>query len=76
MSPEVYSGQLPPHHQPDLNTEQAAALLHLRPQTLRKAYSQTGAYFGVRPRKAANGRLFWNVTEILGLKNGGGRSHG
>lgn len=51
----------------DLSTEQAAAILHLRPQTLRKAYSQEGAYFGVRPRKAANRRLFWNANEICAL---------
>lgn len=59
-----------------LSTEQAATILHLRPQTLRKAFSQTGSYFGVRPRKAANRRLFWNANEILRLIENEGEHRG
>ncbi|WP_321839701.1 DNA-binding protein [Paraburkholderia bannensis] len=42
-----------------LSTDELAAQLGLRPQSLRKRYCQTGAYFGVRPVKMANGRLAW-----------------
>jgi len=31
----------------------------VKPQTVRKRYSQTGSYFGVRPQKLPNGRLLW-----------------
>jgi len=51
-----------------------SAVLHLRPQTLRKAFSQKGAYFGVRPQKATNRRLFWNAQEIGKLKHGTARN--
>jgi hypothetical protein len=54
--------------QPDLSTGQAAAILHIQPQTLRKSFSQRGEYFGVRPRKAANRRLFWDAAAIRALK--------
>lgn len=60
----------------DLTTKQAAGILHLRPQTLRKALSKNGSYFGVRPRKAANLRLFWNAAEINNLKNANGAQKG
>ena len=64
------SNTLPLEEQPDLNTKQAASELGLKPQTLRKANSLHGAYFGVRPRKAANGRLFWGHGAIMKLKGG------
>lgn len=31
----------------------------VKPQTVRKGYSTTGAYLGVVPTKLANGRLLW-----------------
>lgn len=68
MATELYCNTRFLENQPDYNTEQAAAVLHLQPQTLRKAYAVQGAYFGVRPRKAANGRLFWDARAIHGLK--------
>jgi hypothetical protein len=46
-------------NRPLLSTDELAALLTLRPQSIRKRYSQTGSYFGVRPMKCANGRLLW-----------------
>lgn len=70
MAPDPHASTLLLECQPDYSTEQAAAVLHLQPQTLRKAYSQQGAYFGVRPRKAANGRLFWDALAIRNLKAG------
>lgn len=49
---------------PGLTTEQLATLLGLKPQTLRKRYSQMGAYFGLRPRKFKNGRLRWPTNSV------------
>lgn len=68
MAQRTTSIASPLENQPDLSTDQAAAVLHLQPQTLRKAFSQQGAYFGVRPSKAANGRLFWDAAAIRSLK--------
>ena len=31
----------------------------VKPQTVRKRYSQTGSYFGTVPRKLESGRLEW-----------------
>ncbi|MBF3788873.1 DNA-binding protein [Burkholderia pseudomallei] len=53
-----------------LTTEEAADLLGLRPQTLRKAYSSNGRYFSVVPKKAANRRLYWNADLIRALIEG------
>lgn len=52
-----------------LSTEQAAATLHVRPQTLRAAVCRDGAYQGVRPLKARNRFLIWPAAEIEALLN-------
>ncbi|MDP9645464.1 DNA-binding protein [Paraburkholderia caledonica] len=49
---------------PLLSTEDLAAQLSLRPQSIRKRYCQTGAYFGLRPAKLPNGRLMWPADSI------------
>ena len=41
------------------DTEQFAELNGVKAQSVRKRYSQTGSYFGVRPLKLANRRLKW-----------------
>lgn len=46
-------------NRPLLSTEELAAQLALRPQSIRKRFCQTGAYFCVRPVKLPNGRLMW-----------------
>jgi hypothetical protein len=51
-------------------TEELAALLRLQPQSIRKRYSQTGAYFCLRPVKLANGRLLWPADAIARLTEG------
>lgn len=51
-------------NRPLLTTEELAALLTLRPQSIRKRYCQTGAYFSVRPVKMPNGRLAWPADSI------------
>ena len=51
-------------NRPRLSTEELAALLILRPQSIRKRYSQTGAYFCLRPVKLPNGRLMWPADSL------------
>ena len=52
------------------STEQAAAILHIRPQTLRAALCRDGAYMGVRPVKRANRFLAWPADGIDAIARG------
>lgn len=52
------------------STEEAAALLHIRPQTLRAALCRDGNYCGVRPLKMRNRFLAWDATAIEALARG------
>lgn len=52
------------------STEQAAAALHIRPQTLRAALCRDGHYFGVRPRKLPSRFLAWPADAIERLTAG------
>lgn len=47
-----------------LSTEQAAAALHVRPQTLRAALCRDGHYFGIRPTKTPNRFLLWPADAV------------
>lgn len=47
-----------------ISTEELAALLRLRPQSLRAALCRDGHYFGLRPRKMPNGRLLWPADAV------------
>lgn len=51
-------------------TDQAAAVLALRPQTLRAALCRDGHYYGVRPFKSPNRFLRWPADEIDRLVSG------
>lgn len=54
---------------PPLSTENLAALLGLQPQSIRKRYCETGAYFCLRPVKLPNGRLLWpgnSLEQLMG----------
>ena len=53
-----------------LSTEQAAAALHIKPQTLRRALCLQGHYYGLKPVKLPNGRLRWDSTELDRLTAG------
>ena len=53
-----------------LSTEQAAAALHIRPQTLRAAVCRDGHYAGVRPHKLPSRFLAWPAEAIERLLNG------
>lgn len=60
----------PVHEVPALqrcqSTDKFAQQNLVRPQTVRKRYSQSGSYFGVRPTKLPNGRLSWpTVVNVL-----------
>lgn len=52
------------------STEEAAALLKIRPQTLRAAVCRDGHYAGVRPRKLPSRFLAWPAEAIDALLNG------
>lgn len=53
-----------------IQTFEFARAINRLSQTIRKGYSQTGHYLGVRPIKAGN-RLLWPVAAIAALLNGG-----
>ena len=42
-----------------LITKELAARLRVEPQTVRKQYSKTGSYCGLRPMQLPNRRLLW-----------------
>jgi hypothetical protein len=52
-----------------LTTEELAAELGIGPQSIRKRYSQTGSYFGLRPVKLPNRRLLWPSNPLEKLIN-------
>ena len=47
-----------------LDTEQFAALNMVSAQGIRKRYCETKSYFGVVPKKLANGRLAWPDVQV------------
>lgn len=54
-----------------LSTEEFATAISLKPQSIRKRYSLTGSYHGVRPVKLPNRRLLWPVDALEVLANQG-----
>lgn len=52
------------------STDQAAAMLGVKPQTLRAALCRDGTYYGVRPVKRANRFLAWPADQIDALARG------
>jgi len=54
------------------STEEAAAVLKVRPQTLRAALCRDGHYYGLRPQKARNRFLVWDAAAVEALLNGEG----
>lgn len=53
-----------------LDTAEAAAVLRVKPQTLRRALCLQGHYFGMRPVKLPNGRLLWDAVDLDRLTAG------
>jgi hypothetical protein len=54
-----------------LSTEELAARLGIKAQTLRAAFCRDGAYFGVRPLKAKNRFLRWPADSVERLTGEG-----
>jgi hypothetical protein len=54
-----------------LTTEEFARFLSLKSQSIRKRYSLTGSYHGVRPIKLPNRRLLWPVDSVEQFMKGG-----
>ncbi len=52
------------------STEEAAARLKIKPQSMRAAVCRVGSYMGARPVKSANRFLKWNAAEIERLASG------
>jgi hypothetical protein len=53
-----------------MNTQQLAAALNLKQQSIRKRLSETGTYYCLRPIKLPNGRLRWPADSIEQLSRG------
>ncbi len=53
-----------------ITTNEFAKALSLKPQSIRKRYSLTGSYHGVRPIKLPNRRLLWPSNSVQQLTNG------
>lgn len=53
-----------------LSTEEAAALLKIKPQTMRAALCRDGHYLGARPTKSANRFLLWDAAQVERLAAG------
>lgn len=47
-----------------LSCEQFAALNQVKPQSVRARLCRTGSYYGVMPRKLANGRLAFPAVQV------------
>jgi hypothetical protein len=60
-----------PANREHLSTEELAAVLAVEPQSIRKRYSVTGTYHGVRPVKLPNRRLLWPIEPVKRLLNEG-----
>lgn len=52
-----------------LTTEELALSLDMNAQSIRKRYSQTGSYFGLKPVKLPNGKLRWPADALDQLIN-------
>ena len=52
------------------STEEAAAALRVKPQTLRAALCRNGHYFGLRPVKCRNRFLLWDAAAVEALAAG------
>lgn len=52
------------------STNEFADELRLRPQSVRKRYSQQGSYYGIFPEKLPNGRLRWPADALDKLARG------
>lgn len=54
----------------NLSTEELAAALRIRPQTIRRSLCVQGHYMGLRPTKLPNRRLLWPTDAVARLLAG------
>ena len=54
----------------NFSTEEFAAQLKVKPQTIRAGYCRDGHYLGLLPTKLANNRLLWPAAEVDALVAG------
>lgn len=59
-----------------LSTAEVARLFGVRPETLRHALCQSGAYFGIRPVKRPNRFLAWPAEQVEAVLRSGHRAVG
>ena len=59
--------------QAGISTEKLAAAFGVKPNTPRVALARDGHYFGLKPRKAPNGRLIWPLEEVQAVLAGGAK---
>lgn len=56
---------------PRLTTEELAALLHVKPQTIRAGLCNAGHYAGLRPAvRLPSRRLLWDAEQVAAVING------
>ncbi len=53
-----------------LSTEELAAALKVRPQTVRAGLCRAGHYLGLKPARLPNGRLLWDASALDALLSG------
>ncbi|MEX3930359.1 hypothetical protein AB4Y32_00845 [Paraburkholderia phymatum] len=53
-----------------LTTEAMADTVGVQAQSVRKRYSQTGTYFGLKPVKLPNRRLMWEANAVAKFLRG------
>ena len=74
LATEQHAAVAPLHpsaHFRKLDTAEAADLLRVRPQTLRRALCLQVHYMGLKPAKLPNGRLLWDTAAVVALTSGG-----
>jgi hypothetical protein len=52
---------------PYLTTQTLADAIGIKPQSIRKRYCETGAYYCLRPIKMPNRRLMWPADSLVQL---------
>jgi len=51
----------------DLDTNECAGVLNVKPGTMRRSYCVNGHYLGLKPKKLPNGHLRWSGKQAKAL---------
>tara|TARA_R110002020_G_C16311277_1_gene773867 strand:+ start:838 stop:1044 length:207 start_codon:yes stop_codon:yes gene_type:complete len=57
-------------NQQNYTTEEFAAVIHGKPNSIRSRVCTTGTYYGIKPKKLPNGRLLWAAEDVLKMLEG------